>query len=269
MALLASPLRRAGLWLAAFALVLVACSSPESEDTAAQEPDSSQLFDTPRRYNAEWLIDLRAVNREDIATTTIYREVTDDATGTYLVESPTHLALQTTDEVVLCAAVSRIPLDPFCASSPRADGAPNVLAFPLQLIRGDWGPAGLYDLAGYREVSLVAASAPDDWVRQTTTATAGFAIECFLVVGDSPAATTGFEICYTDDDLHLVASVDLQNDLLFEIELLSYERELEDDDFVTGFEDFVEARPELQDQLLDLYPEIPAARPTPAPDLDG
>ena len=45
--------------------------------------------------------------------------------------------------------------------------------------------------------------------------------------------------------------------------------ELEDDDFVTGFEDFVEARPELQDQLLDLYPEIPAARPTPAPDLDG
>ena len=166
---------------------------------------------------------------------------------------------------MLCAAVSRVPLDPYCASSPRAEGSPHVLSYPVQLIRRDWGPRGLYDLAGYREVSLVAASDPDAWASQKTLAPSGFPIECFLAIGETTAATPGFEICYTDDDLHLVASVDLQNDLLFEIELLSYERVSIAEDFETGFDEFIEERPSLQEQLLDLYPEIPAPRPTPTP----
>jgi len=156
-------------------------------------------------------------------------------------------------------------LDPYCAASPRAEGAPNVLSYPVQLIRRDWSPSSLYDLASYREVALVAASDPDAWASQVTTATGGFPIECFLAIGETNAANTGFEICYTNDELRLVASVDLQNDLIFEIDLLSYERVAIADDFETGLEDSVEDRPALQEQLLELYPEIPAPRPTPAP----
>jgi len=221
----------------------------------------------PRRYSAEWLIDTSALDLdESISSPFLYREVVDDQTGTYLVESPNHLALQRPEEVVLCAAISRVPLDPFCASAPRADGSPHVLSYPVQIIRRDWGPDSLYDLASYREVSLVAASDPDNWSTQQTTATSGFAIECFLAIGETSAAATGFEVCYTDDELHLIASVDLQNDLVFEIDLINYERIDILEDFETGLDDFIDERPTLQDQLLELYPEIPAARPTPTPD---
>lgn len=256
-----------GVLFLAAAVLLGSCSSPA---TSAASDDDEVAVDTaagPRRYSAEWLIDTVAIDRDDeMPSPFIYREVVDDLTGTYLVETADHLALQRPEEVVLCAAVSRVPLDPFCAAKPRADGVPNVLSYPIQILRSDWSPQALYDLAGYREVSLVAAADPDNWITQRTTATAGFPIECFLVTGDTSAAATGFEICYTDDDLHLVASVDLQNDLIFEIDLLSYERVSIREDFETGFDDFIEERPSLQDQLLDLYPEIPAARPTPAPD---
>jgi len=257
---------KVALWLLLIALIGAACSNPPTEESSDEDLDVLALNNPARRYSAEWLIDIAAIDLtelDDVASPFIYREVVDDLTGTYLVESPNHLALQSPEEVVLCAAVSRVPLDPFCASTPRAEGSPHVLSYPVQLIRGDWGPSSLYDLASYREVSLVAASDPDNWSVSTTTAAAGFAIECFLVSGETTAAAQGFEICYTDDDLHLVASVDLQNDLIFEIDLLSYERIEILDDFETGFEDFTAERPSLQEQLLDLYPEIPAARPTP------
>lgn len=269
-----SPARRHHLvfWTALIVLIALfttSCSSPDTEETLGDDIDVADLEDPPRRYSAEWLIDTAAIEMsdlDDVASPFIYREVVDDLTGTYLVASPNHLALQSPEEVVFCAAVSRVPLDPFCASTSRAEGSPHVLAYPVQLIRGDWGPSSLYDLASYREVSLVAASDPDNWSVQKTAATAGFAIECFLVSGETTAATTGFEICFTDDDLHLVASVDLQNDLIFEVDLLSYERVAILEDFETGFDEYIEERPNLQDQLLDLYPEIPAARPTPTPD---
>lgn len=247
--------------------VVIGCSGSAGPDEEEPDAESVQVEDQPRRYSAEWLIDTTAIERDDeVASPFIYREVVDDQTGTYLVETTDHLALQRPTDVVLCAAVSRVPVDPFCASRPRAEGAPNVLSYPVQILRNDWSPPALYDLAGYREVSLVAAADPDNWITQRTTATAGFPIECFLVTGDTSAAATGFEICFTDDDLHLVASVDLQNDLIFEIDLLSYERVAIIEDFETGFDEFIEERPSLQEQLLDLYPEIPAARPTPTPD---
>jgi len=199
----------------------------------------------------------------------IYREVVDDRAGRYLVETADHLAVQTPDDVLLCAAIGRVPLDPYCASTPRADGTPHVLAYPIQLLKGDWSPTALYDLAGYREVSLVAAADPDNWTTQRTLANAGFPIECFLASGETSAAATGFEICFTDDDLHLVASVDLQNDLIFEIDLLSYEITSISEDFETGIDRFIEDRPGLHEQLIDLYPEIPAPRATPVPNVDN
>ena len=57
--------------------------------------------------------------------------------------------------------------------------------------------------------------------------------------------------------------------LIYEIDLQSYERSLADDAFETGLEDFIEAKPSLQDQLITLFPEIPAPRPTPTPDPSG
>lgn len=247
-------------------LVPAACSGPTDTAEPDEGPDIGELADPPRRYSASWLIDAGAIDLDaEVGSPFFYREVVDDLTGTYLVESPNHLALQRPDEVLFCAAIARVPLNPYCASSPRAEGTPNVLSYPVQLIRRDWTPTALYDLAGYREVSLVAASDPESWSVQNTTATAGFPIECFLVTGETSAAATGFEICFTDDDLHLVASVDLQNDLVFEIDLVSYERTGIGDDFETGLDEFIEERPNLQEQLLALYPEIPVPRPTPTP----
>jgi len=248
---------------------LAGCTN-SSDGSQADEPSKSIALESPpRRYLAEWLINAEAVGIESVGSPFVYREVVDDQTGTYLVAAPNHAAWQRPDEVVLCAAVSRLPLDPYCAASPRAEGSPHVLSYPVQLIRNDWSPTALYDLASYREVALVAASEPDAWSRQLANALDGFPIECFLAVGETSAAATGFEICFTDDDRHLVASVDLQNDLIFEIELLSYDPIVGRDDFESGLDEFVEPLPNLQEQLLALYPEIPAPRPTPAPEPVG
>lgn len=260
--------------LVALVLVLVAvvtvasCSGASEPDTSEPETEPSSDIGAPRRYAASWLIDTGAVDLEfgaGVPSPMLYREVIDDVTGTYLVEGPNHLALQHPDEVVFCAAIARVPLRPYCAAAPRADGTPNVLAYPIQLLRGDWSPSALYDLAGYREVALVAASDPDAWATQTTTNADGVTVDCFLAIGETSAAVTGFEICFTADDLHLVASVDLQSDLLFEIELIDYQRGFVADEFETGLEEFYEGRPALQEQLLDIYPDIPVARPTPTP----
>jgi hypothetical protein len=249
------------------ALLATACRSPDVEDSTSNSPEPVELSDPPRRYSAEWLIDADAAGGDGPGFPFLYREVADDQRGEYLVLTHNHLARQTPEEVVFCAAVSRVPLDPYCASAPRAEGAPNVLAYPVQLLR-EWSPRALYDLAGHREVSLVAASDPGNWNRRVTESN-GIPVECFLVTGSTPAADTGFEICFTDDDLHLVASVDLQNDLMFEVDLLSYRRFDIADDFETGLEEFFEERPSLQEQLLDLYPEVPAPRPTPTPVASG
>lgn len=248
--------------------LVVALSGCTGSEAPQEPPNQSTVIDienTVRRYSAEWLVNASAVGIDDIESPYFYREVVDDQTGTYLVEAPNHLALQFEDEVVFCAAVRRIPLDPYCATSPRAEGAPRVLSYPIQLLR-DWSPRGLYDLASYREVSLVASADPDNWSRQLTRGNNDIPIECFLVTGETSAANTGFEICFTNDDLHLVASVDLQHDLVFEIDLRYYERFNVIGDFETGLDEFFEAKPSLQEQLLDLYPEIPAPRPTPTPE---
>lgn len=246
-----------------FVLGATGCTGGSStDDTLTGDAETTSTASAGiRRYSAEWLIDTTALDMDtDVRSPYLYREVVDDRSGSYLAESPTHLAVQGNDEVVLCAAVTRLPLDPYCATAPRAEGTPNVLAFPLQLIRRDWSPSGVYDLASYREVSLVAATEPGSWQTQITTSTSGFPVECFLVIGETNAANRGFEICFTNDDLRLVASVDLQNDFVYEVDLLRYDRTSVVEDLVTGLEDFYENRPSLHEQLLALYPEIPAPR---------
>jgi len=267
MAMAPSLLRRGAFWVITIALVLLAvsCSDPTEDESEDTSQSILELPEEPRRYSAEWLIDADAVSAEDVPSQYLYREVVDDQTGSYLVQGPRHLALQRSEEVVFCSAITRLPLNPYCASTPRAEGAPHVLSYPVQLLR-EWGPAPLYELASYREVSLVAASDSENWTQWITTSASNFAVECFVVTGETTAATEGFEICFTNDDLHLVASVDLQSDLVYEIDLLSYERFGISEDFETGLEEFYEPRPALQEQLLDLYPEIPATRPTPAPE---
>jgi hypothetical protein len=264
------PLRYAsafGAVLVAIALLAAACTGSSEGPTEDDADQAITLQDPPRQYVAEWLINGAAVGVDSVDSPFLYREIVNDQTGMYLAITPNHVAIQSPDEVVFCAAVSRLPLDPYCAASRRADGSPHVFSYPIQLIRGDWSPSSVYDLASYREVSLVAESDPDAWSRQITTASRGFSIECFLAVGETSAASTGFEVCFTNDDLRLIASVDLQNDLIFEIDLVRYDQRVLAEDLETGLEEFVEQLPNLQEQLLDLYPEIPAPRPTPTPDF--
>jgi hypothetical protein len=249
---------------AAIVLLLDSCTGRGTAEDADPTPEPLGLAAAPARYDATWLIDAEAVGADGPGFPYLYREVVDDRTGRYLVQSPNHLATQRPDEVVFCAAIFRV--DPYCASSPRAEDTPPVYAYPLQLVRS-WGPTQLYDLAGWREINLVAATEPGAWSRRTEVVR-DVPVECFAVIGETAAARTGFEICFTDDDLHLVASVDLQGDLVYEIDLQSYERQLADDAFDTGLDDFIEAKPSLQDQLIMLFPEIPAPRPTPTPDLN-
>lgn len=245
--------------------VLAACTGGDADDGADVEPEPVPLDAPTRQYTAEWLIDAEAVGVDGPGFDFLYREVVDDATGRYLVQSPAHIATQSRESVVFCAAIFRV--DPYCAATERPENTPPVLAYPLQLLRS-WGPSQLYDLAGWREVSLVAATEPNAWARRTEVV-GEIPVECFAVIGETSAARTGFEVCFTNDDLHLVASVDLQGDLVYEIDLIAYERTIAEDAFETGLDDFIEAKASLQDQLITLFPDVPAARPTPTPDTSG
>ena len=246
-------------------LVLVGCTGGDSADEAEPTPEAVELDAPTRQYDAEWLINAEAVGVDGPGFDFLYREVVDDGTGRYLVQSPAHVATQSRDAVIFCAAIFRS--DPYCSETERPEDTPPVLAYPLQLLRS-WGPHELYDLAGWREVSLVAAAEPDAWSRRTEVV-GEIAVECFAVVGETSAAREGFEVCFTNDDLHLVASVDLQGDLVYEIDLISYRRTIADDAFETGLDEFIEAKESLQDQLVTLFPDVPAPRPTPTPDLEA
>lgn len=247
--------------LVAMAL-LGACTSAGTDADAEPSAPLASTTEAPRSYRAEWLIDAEAVGADGPGFPFLYREVIDDRNERYLVQSPNHLASQQPDQVVFCAAIFRS--DPYCALSQRSEEAPPVLSYPVQLLRS-WGPSQLYDIASYREIDVVARNDPDSWSRRTDSFN-GIAVECFDVIGETTAAGPGFEVCFTADDLHLVAAVDLQGDLVYEIDLQAYVPVI-DDDFATGLDDFYEEKATLQDQLLSLFPEIPAARPTPTPEI--
>lgn len=257
------------MWRSLLTLLLLAamfasgCRGTDVPATVEPDDAAAALDAPPRQYAAEWFIDAEAVNADGPGYRFVYREVVDDRVGHYLVQSPNHLASQTPDQVVFCAAIFRE--DPFCAATERAEGTPNVLSYPIQIL-SDWGPGPLYDLASYREIKLVVARDQAAWEQRTDVIADDIPVECFAVVGETTAASIGFDICFTSDDLHLVASVDLHGDLLNEIDLLAYSRTVTDEDLVTGLEEFIEEKPAVQEQLLALFPEIPAPRPTPTPD---
>lgn len=260
-------MRRSGLLiLVVFALVAGGCRNSADSADSGPVPTPAPLEAPPREYRAEWLISAEAVDADGPGFPFVYREVVDDRRGIYLVQSPNHLATQTPEQVVFCAAIFRS--DPFCAAVDRSEGTPHVLSYPVQLLK-QWGPGELYDLASHREFELVVARDAKAWERRTEVLLDNVVVECFVVVGETTAAAMGFEVCFTDDDLHLVASVDLQGDLGYEIDLRAYERIVEDEDLVTGLEDFIEEKPSVHEQLLALFPEIPAPRPTPTPDPES
>lgn len=247
-------------------LASVSCSSPDESTTDAATPTALPDGRRPQReYRAEWLVDAEAIGADGPGFPFAYREIVDDRLGLYLVQGPQHLATQNPDEVVFCAAIFRG--DPYCAASERASTAPNVLSYPVQLLRG-WGPIALYDLAGWREVDLAASVDTESWNRRTTVSNRGINVECFVVVGATTAANPGFEVCFTDDAEHLVANVDLQGDGFYEVELVRYESNVGFEDFVTGLEESVEQKASLQEQLLRLFPEVPAPRPTAVPTIE-
>lgn len=245
---------------------LTGCQGSSDASDDAAEPVATQTdHREPRTYDIEWTINAEAVGVDGPGYAFRYREVVDDRRGRYLVRSPDHVAVQTPDRVLFCAAILRA--DPYCAATGRAEGAPNVLSYPVQLLRS-WGPDRLYELAGYREVSLVAAAEPNAW-DITKTAIADTPVECFAAVQATSAAAVGFEVCFVADEHHLVASVDLNGDRFYEIDLAHYRRGIDDESFVTGLEPYVEEKARLQDQLIAMFPDIPAPRPTPTPDPEA
>lgn len=250
--------------LVAAALLASACTTAPAETVEEPEETAIELGAPPRRFVAEWLVDAEAIGVEGPGFPYLYREVVDDAVGRYLVQSPQHVALQQPDRVVFCAAIFRS--DPYCASTPRPEDTPPVYSYAVQLLRTTWSPSRVYELASWRELDLVANADPDAWDRRPGLVSE-INVECFIAVADTPAAPTGFEVCFVDDDTRLLASVDLQGDGIFEIDLQTYQPGVVDDDFDTGMSEWFEETASLQEQLLGLFPDIPAPRPTPTPDL--
>lgn len=261
-------MRRLSLVVFALSVLCAACST--SDDNAEPNPDTEFASATTadaKTYVADWLISAESVGADGPGYPFPYREVVDDRTGRYLVQSPDHIAVQSRDDVLFCAAINRVS-DSFCARTERFDNAPPVLEYPLQLTR-TWGPRQLYGLASWAEMELASMAEPDAWERSRGTSAFGTPTDCFTVVGETTAANTGFEVCFTDDDLRLISTVDLQGDLTYEIDLIRLERSVTPDDFETNLDEFIEDKASLQEQLVALFPEIPAPRPTPTPGVGG
>ncbi len=259
-------MKRSSMLAVVVALALAGCSGggDEAEPTAVPDIASVTTSDA-KTYVAEWFISAESVGADGPGYPYAYREAVDDRTGRYLIQSPDHVAVQTRDEVIFCAAIFRAG-DSFCALTERTDGAPPVLEYPLQLTR-QWSPRQLYGLASWSEMELAVRAEPDAWERSRGTSAFGSVTECFKVVGETTAANTGFEVCFTDDDLRLVATVDLQGDLIYEIDLLTLKRSVDAADFETNLDEFIEEKESLQEQLVALFPEIPAPRATPTPGI--
>lgn len=255
------------LSLVVFAVVL-ACAGCSGDDGAAEptaEPSfASVTTSDAKTYVADWLISAESVGADGPGYPFSYREAVDDRTGRYLVQSHDHIAVQSRDEVLFCAAINRVN-DSFCARTERFDNAPPVLEYPLQLTR-TWSPRQLYGLASWTEMELASLTDPTAWERSRGISAFGAPTDCFKVIAETTAANTGFEVCFTDDDLRLVSSVDLQGDLIYEIDLIQLERSVSADDFETNLDEFIEEKASLQEQLIALFPEIPAPRATPTPE---
>lgn len=252
--------------VAALAFLAVSCTSaapPTVDDGvgADDDPDAVEVrISAPGRvYVAQWLVDAEAANREGPGFPFTYREVVDEREGVYLVQSPDHLALQTRPSVVFCAGIFRSR--GVCASSPRPDGVPDILAIGPTRLK-EWSPESIFEVADPRTIGTVAEAEPDAWTTRSLVI-AGVATDCFVVVGDTSAAPEGFEVCFTADDNRLIASLDLEGDFILEVELREYRTNVTEADTVVPF-DLIESDA-LYENLVLLFPELPP-EPTPEPE---
>lgn len=238
-------------------LFLGACSSPAEPATNSATADTSlstQSQRPARSYQASWIVEATWVESGS-SRSYVFTEAVDDETGRYMFRTADHLGLQSSDEVVFCAGIARE--SPYCATAQRAHGVPNVLSYPLQRL-SEQRPNQLFDLASYRTLELTARQDPDNWTYETRVVN-GSSVDCFIVSGDSPAARPGFTACFTNDERRLIALLDVQGDAATEI-LLVEDKAIDFESFVTGLEEFYEARPLLQERLLEIYPELPVER---------
>lgn len=230
--------------------------------TSSQEDAVAQHQPMISSYRAEWLVDARGARNDSPNFPYAYVEVIDELHGDFRVESPQHIAVQSRDEVVLCAIVLRG--EPYCASNPRPQGVPDVFSYPIQLLKL-WGPREVFGLASYPEIALASELDTEAWQQNSLATADGLKIECYSIIGMTNAGREGLEICFTQDELRLIASLDVEGDGVYEVELTTYNTNVATSDFVTGLEGLVEAKPAIYEQLLALFPEVPAARPTPTP----
>lgn len=256
--------KKVHILIATIALLISACTGSEDPADAEQNetPAATETVSQARSYQASWLVSSSAAGYDDVGSY-VFTEAVDDVTGRYLVRSSQHLGFQTPDEVVFCAGISREL--PYCATAKRAQGVPHVLSYPLQRLN-EWRPDQLFDLASYRTLEFTAKQDEQNWSKEARTIN-NIATECFVVTGDSPAARPGFTACFTTDERRLLALLDVQGDAATEVLLLE-DTALTADSFTTGFEEFYEARPLLQERLLEIYPELPVERKPADTDTD-
>jgi len=246
------------------AAVVVLGGCTDSSETAGTPTPTRTAADSPtgRSYTAEWIVDAAAIGREPGYA---YRfvEIVDDAAGVYFTSGPDHLSLQTPPEVVFCAGILQV--EPRCASTERPNGTPNVLALGPAVIR-EWHPEQVYEVANYRRMNLIANAEPDAWVRSNE-ASVDIAVECFRPLVRDEGTPEGLSLCYTRDAEHLLASVDMNGDDIFEVYLDRYEPVPDQDQLDIPFEVVGDAK--QYEQLLVIFPNVPIT-PTPVPtDEDG
>jgi len=265
-----APIRTYRLQLLVVATILViaafvaGCTNgSDDESTASQSPTSSRAdASSGRSYTAEWIVDAAAIGREPGYA---YRfvEIVDDAEGVYFTSGPDHLSLQTPPEVVFCAGI--LQAEPRCASTERPNGTPNVLALGPSVIR-EWHPEQVYEVANYRRMDLIADAEPESWTRSKE-ASLEIAVECFRPTVSDEGTPVGLSLCYTSDDEHLLASVDMNGDDIFEVYLDRYEPVPDEDQLEIPFDVIGDAK--QYEQLLVIFPNVPIT-PTPVPvDDDG
>lgn len=252
-------------------LALVGCTGGAGDDAgSAEEATATPTLTTPtirtgtnqpnRTYSVEWLVNSAAAGRERPGFVYLYREVVDDSEGVYLAEVPDHLAVQTREEVIFCAAILRSN-GGVCSKVERPSGVPDVVSIAVETLR-DWGPESVFELADPRLIETAAEADPTSWQRRNAVL-ADTPVECFAVVDDTNidvGVALGFEVCFIDDDERLVASLDVQGDLVFEIDLLRYGSSYSENDLLPSATPA--ESPALFDQLVAAFPDLPA-EPTP------
>lgn len=232
-----------------------ACSddSGTDEDLVLDEDDPARRAPTqqPRRYRAEWIIEPTSAGRE--GGLYVYTEVVDDRTGSYSARSRTHRAVQSRENVAICADILRPPEEVKCASIKRPDAVPDVASYALSRLR-EWSPRGVFEVAGEAAIAAAAAANPSTW-QTTDEQHRGVPVTCWAVVGETSAAPLGFKTCFTFDPNGLIASLDLTGDAILEIDLENYSFDVDEFDFELPFE--VIDDPIVYDQLLYIFPELP------------